>query len=87
MLEREDDLEAPRCGVAALQRSKIQRLTRDAQAQAALLTQEDLVYLFCNSRSSITRNSAALSILLASESAKPVLVMRTFTHHEHEARW
>ena len=37
-----DDLEALRWGIAALRRSKIQRLTREAQEQGALLTQEDL---------------------------------------------
>lgn len=59
-LESEDDLEALRYGVAALRRSKIQRLTREAHEQGALLTQEDLARLLCSSRSSIKRDIAAL---------------------------
>jgi biotin operon repressor len=55
-----DDLEALRQGVAALRRSKIQRLTREAQEQGALLTQEDLVRLLCTSRSTIKRDIAQL---------------------------
>ncbi|MCZ7572797.1 MAG: DUF1670 domain-containing protein [Ardenticatenaceae bacterium] len=59
-LDSEDDLEALRHGVAALRRSKIQRLTREAQEQGAVLTQEDLARLLCSSRSSIKRDVAAL---------------------------
>jgi transposase len=59
-LDSPDDLEALRHGVAALRRSKIQRLTREAQAQGALLTQEDLARLLCCSRSTIKRDIASL---------------------------
>jgi biotin operon repressor len=55
-----DDLEALRQGIAALRRSKIQRLTREAQDQDALLTQEDLARLLCASRSTIKRDIAQL---------------------------
>jgi biotin operon repressor len=55
-----DDLEALRGGMAALRRSKIQRLTREAQEQGALLTQEDLARLLCTSRSTIKRDIARL---------------------------
>ena len=55
-----DDLEALRHGVAALRRSKIQRLTRETQEQGALLTQEDLTRLPCASRSTIKRDIAHL---------------------------
>ena len=55
-----DDLVALRHGVAALRRSKIQRLTQEAQAQGALLTQEDLARLLCASRSTIKRDIAHL---------------------------
>jgi biotin operon repressor len=59
-LDSSDDLEALRHGVAALRRSKIQRLTREAQDQGALLTQEDLARLLCASRSTIKRDIAHL---------------------------
>jgi len=39
---------------------KIQRLTREAQEQGALLTQEDLARLLCASRSTIKRDIAHL---------------------------
>ena len=55
-----DDLEALGRGVGALRRSKIQRLTREAQDQGALLTQEDLARLLCTSRSTIKRDIAQL---------------------------
>jgi hypothetical protein len=55
-----DDLKALRDGVAALRRRKIQRLTREAQEQWALLTQEDLARLLCSSRSTIKRDIARL---------------------------
>ena len=55
-----DDLEALRHGVAALRQGKIQRLTREAQDQGALLTQEDLARLLCSSRSTIKRDIAHL---------------------------
>jgi biotin operon repressor len=55
-----DDLEALHQGVAALRRSKIQRVTREAQEQGALLTQEDLARLLCSSRSTIKRDVAQL---------------------------
>lgn len=55
-----DDLEALRQGVAALRRSKIQRLTHEARDQDALLTQEDLARLLCTSRSTIKRDIAQL---------------------------
>jgi hypothetical protein len=54
-LDSPDDLEALRLGVAALRRSKIQRLTVEAYEQGALLTQEDLARLLCTSRSTIKR--------------------------------
>lgn len=59
-LDSPDDLEAFRHGVAALRRSKIQRLTCEAQEQGALLTQEDLARLLCASRSTIKRDIAHL---------------------------
>ena len=59
-LDSPDDLEALRHGVAALRRSKIQRLTREAQDQGALLTQEDLARLLCASRSTVKRDIAHL---------------------------
>lgn len=59
-LDNPDDLEAWRQGVAALRRSKIQRLTREAQEQGALLTQEDLARLLCASRSTVKRDIAWL---------------------------
>jgi transposase len=59
-LDSPDDLEALRHGVAALRQSKIQRVTREAQNQGALLTQEDLARLLCCSRSTIKRDIAAL---------------------------
>lgn len=59
-LDSPDDLEALRNGVAALRRSKIQRLTREAQEQEALLTQEDLARLLCASRSTVKRDIAQL---------------------------
>ncbi len=59
-LDNADDVEALRQGVAALRRSKIQRLTREAQEQGGLLTQEDLVRLLCASRSTIKRDIAWL---------------------------
>ena len=55
-----DDLEAYQLGVAALRRSKIQRLTVEAEEQGALLTQEDLARLLCTSRSTIKRDIAYL---------------------------
>ena len=55
-----DDLEALHHGIGALRRSKIQRLTREAQEQEALLTQEDLARLLCTSRSTIKRDIAQL---------------------------
>lgn len=55
-LDCPDDLEALRQGVATLRRSKIQRLTREAQEQGALLTQEDLARLLCVGRSTINRD-------------------------------
>lgn len=55
-----DDLEAFREGVAALRRSRIQRLTGEAQEQGALLTQEDLARLLCSSRSTVKRDIAEL---------------------------
>jgi hypothetical protein len=59
-LDETDDLAVLRDGVAALRRHKIQRLTREAQEQGALLTQEDLVRLLCSSRSTIKRDVARL---------------------------
>jgi biotin operon repressor len=59
-LDHADDVEALRHGVAALRRNKIQRLTREAQEQGALLTQEDLARLLCTSRSTIKRDIAWL---------------------------
>ena len=59
-MDSADDLEALRQGVAALRRSKIQRLTRETQEQGALLTQEDLARLLCTSRSTIKRDIAHL---------------------------
>jgi biotin operon repressor len=55
-----DDLEAFREGVAALRRSRIQRLTWEAHEQGALLTQEDLARLLCTSRSTVKRDIAQL---------------------------
>ncbi|MBU0492468.1 MAG: DUF1670 domain-containing protein [Chloroflexi bacterium] len=49
-----------RGGVGALRRSKVHRLTREAQDQGALLTQEDLARLLCTSRSTIKRDVAQL---------------------------
>ena len=59
-LDSPDDLEAMRHGVAALRQSKIQRVTREARDQGALLTQEDLARLLCASRSTIKRDIACL---------------------------
>jgi hypothetical protein len=59
-LDCADDLEALVGGVGALRRSKIRRLTREAQDQGALLTQEDLARLLCTSRSTIKRDIACL---------------------------
>ena len=59
-LDSPDDIEALRSGVAALRRSKIQRLTVEAQEQGALLTQEDLARLLCTSRSTVKRDIAYL---------------------------
>jgi len=59
-LDSPDDLEALRKGIAKLRGSKIQRLTREAQEQGALLTQEDLARLLCASRSTIKRDIAQL---------------------------
>ena len=59
-LDSADDLEALRQGVAFLRRSRIQRLTGEAQEQGALLTQEDLARLLCASRSTIKRDIAHL---------------------------
>lgn len=59
-MDSADDLEALRQGIAALRRSKIQRLTRESQEQGALLTQEDLARLLCASRSTIKRDIAHL---------------------------
>ena len=61
-LDSPDDLEAFRSGVAVLRRSKIQRLTREAQEQGALLTQEDIARLLCTSRSTIKRDVAQLRL-------------------------
>lgn len=55
-LDSADDLEALSQGVATLRRGKIQRLTREAQEQGALLSQEDLARLLCASRSTIKRD-------------------------------
>ena len=59
-LDSPDDLEALRKGVAALRQSKTQRLTREAQEQGALLTQEDLARLLCASLSTVKRDIAQL---------------------------
>lgn len=59
-LDSPDDLEALGNGIAALRRSKIQRVTREAQEQGALLTQEDLARLLCTSRSTVKRDIAQL---------------------------
>jgi len=59
-LDSPDDLVALRHSVAALRRSKIQRLTQEAQEQGALLTQEDLARLLCASRSTVKRDIAHL---------------------------
>ena len=59
-LDSPDDLEALRNGIAALRRSKIQRLTREAHEQGALLTQEDLARLLCSSRSTVKRDISQL---------------------------
>jgi len=61
-LDSPDDLEALRSGIAALRRSKTQRLTREAQEQGALLTQEDLARLLCASRSTVKRDVAQLRV-------------------------
>jgi biotin operon repressor len=55
-----NDVETLRHGTAVLRRNKIQRLTREAQEQVALLTQEDLARLLCTSRSTIKRDIAWL---------------------------
>ncbi len=47
-------------GLAALRRGKIERLTREAQEQGALLTQDDLARLLCTSRSTVKRDIAHL---------------------------
>jgi hypothetical protein len=54
------DLVALRHSIAALRRSKIQRMTQEAQEQGALLTQEDLARLLCTSRSTVKRDIAHL---------------------------
>ncbi len=59
-LDNADDLEALQGSIGALRRSKIQRLTREAQEQGALLTQEDLVRLLCASCSTVKRDIAQL---------------------------
>lgn len=59
-LDSADDLAALGQGIAALRRSKIQRLTREAQEQGALLTQEDLARLLCASCSTVKRDIAQL---------------------------
>ena len=59
-LDSPDDLETLHNGIAALRRSKIQRVTREAQEQGALLTQEDLARLLCASRSTVKRDIAQL---------------------------
>lgn len=59
-LDNAGDLEALGHSVAALRRSKIQRMTREAQDQGALLTQEDLARLLCTSRSTVKRDIAQL---------------------------
>ena len=59
-IDSADDLEAFREGVGVLRRGKIQRWTREAQGQGALLTQEDLARLLCASRSTIKRDIAQL---------------------------
>ena len=59
-LDSPDDLEALQVGIAALRRSKTQRLTVEAQEQGALLTQEDLARLLCASCSTIKRDIAYL---------------------------
>jgi biotin operon repressor len=59
-MDSADDLVALRKGIADLRRSKIQRLTREAQEQGALLTQEDLARFLCTSRSTIKRDIAHL---------------------------
>lgn len=59
-LDSPDDLTAFSQGVATLRRSKIQRLTQEAQEQGVLLTQEDLARLLCTSRSTIKRDIAEL---------------------------
>jgi biotin operon repressor len=59
-LDHPDDIEALRQGIAALRRSKIQRLTQEAREQDTLLTQEDLARLLCASRSTIKRDIAWL---------------------------
>jgi biotin operon repressor len=59
-MDHPDDVEALHEGIAALRRSKIQRLTQEAREQGALLTQEDLARLLCASRSTIKRDIAWL---------------------------
>ena len=59
-LDNPDDLAALRNGIAALRRSKIRRLTREAQEQRAQLTQEDLARMLCASRSTVKRDIAQL---------------------------
>lgn len=55
-LDHPEDLEAWGEGVAKLRQSKIKRLTREAQEQGGLLSQEDLARLLCASRSTIKRD-------------------------------
>jgi DNA-binding transcriptional regulator YiaG len=59
-IDQADDLVALGQGIAALRWSKIPRLTREAQDQGALLSQEDLARLLCTSRSTIKRDIAHL---------------------------
>jgi biotin operon repressor len=59
-LDCPDDLVVLGQGLAELRRSKIERLTQEAQEQGALLTQEDLARLLCTSRSTIKRDIAQL---------------------------
>ena len=59
-LHNPDDLEALHEGVAALRRSKIQRITVEAEEQGGLLTQEDLSCLLCSSLSTIKRDIVTL---------------------------
>jgi len=59
-LDCPDDLVALSQGLAEMRRHKIERLTREARDQGALLTQEDLARLLCSSRSTIKRDIAHL---------------------------